>query len=645
VQAATAEIRLRRPQMAPELYEAALALDPSCRPAVRALFEIELERGNSARAAALLEVDAEATPAGPERVRRFEGLGDLALQLGDQERTARAFRRAVESLPTIKEAQRPLIEKLLAAERTAGNQAGVARAIAFLAATADPIDRAGLLCEAAEMFARADDPVSARAAAEEALSLDPYGEDAVELATELQVAAGDWEEVCSVLGRVLFRWEKLDVVGADPAFAYTPLAPGDEGRRTRRAGLWTRLGDGRRARGDQAGAATAYQRAVAVSPGAASVSARRGLVDLLEGQPEHRELVREQLAALLGLDPHPRDLLRYARTERAGRIARDHSEDAEIEVDFGEDPAEVDARRTHLELSEALGAELSAEDRRFLAEHAAAPLAAEQAYPGALRDADRALLVADPDDEPLGPILAALAPSAALLWPSATAAIEELGAGRVRGAPALAGGAAALLARVARALAAPDTVAFATSAPEAPEVSVICSFPPAVVFGPRLTGDEPPSVAEMRFLLGRAAELAQPARLPAAGLPAARFGLLVAGLVRAFGSARAMPPGLAFSDRELDDEAARLRRHLPLPLRGRLGQELRHLTGAALDPGRYRAACERAADRAGLLAAGDIAAAMRLVGARGDTRHLVGFAAGAAYIEARGRLGLHGGAR
>lgn len=643
VHAATAEIRLRRPQQAPDLYEAALALDPGCRPAVRALFEIELERGNSARAADLLEVDAAAAPPGPEQARRFEGLGDLVLQLGDPARAAGAFERAVGSLPDIKSAQRPLIEKLLAAQRAAGSQAGVGRALQLLASTADGLDGAGLLCEAAAMFQRAGDPLRARAAAEEAVALDPYNEEAIGLATELQAAAGDWDEICAGLGRALFRWEKLDGGGLTAAIAYAPLAPDDHPRRARRATLWTWLGEGRRARGDHAGALTAFQRAVAVSPGPASVAARRGLVDLLAGQPDQNALVRAQLEALLELDPDPRDLLRYARTALTGRrITRADSADSEIEVDFGEDPALVDARRTHLELSATLGAELTDEDRRFLAEHPAPTLAPDQAYPGCLRDPERAALVADPDDEPLAAILASLAPSAALLWPSASAAIAELGAGQVRGAPALSGGPAALLARVARALAAPDTVAFATSVPDAPDISVVCCFPPAVVFGPRLAAaraDDLPPIGELRFLLGRAAELVQPARLPATGLPRRRFALLIAGLLRAFGRAGAVRGD--FTDRELDSEATRLRRHLPLPLRGRLEEQLRRLAPGEVDPDRYRTACERAADRAGLLVAGEIPAAMRLAGARGDARHLVGLAAKDSYIRARGRLGFH----
>jgi len=132
----------------------------------------------------------------------------------------------------------------------------------------------------------------------------------------------------------------------------------------------------------------------------------------------------------------------------------------------------------------------------------------------------------------------------------------------------------------------------------------------------------------------------QPARLPAAGLSSDRFALLIAGLVRAFGSADAMPP-LTFAAGEVDQEAARLHRHLPLPVRGRLEERLRRLAASDLDPARYRAACERAADRAGLLVAGDIPAALRLAGARGETRHLVVLAASAAYVAARGRLGFH----
>jgi hypothetical protein len=70
----------------------------------------------------------------------------------------------------------------------------------------------------------------------------------------------------------------------------------------------------------------------------------------------------------------------------------------------------------------------------------------------------------------------------------------------------------------------------------------------------------------------------------------------------------------------------------------RLGRGGARATAARLDPAAYRAACERAADRAGLLASGDVRAAMRLVGGAARAQHLVRLAVEARFLAVRAKL-------
>ena len=166
----------------------------------------------------------------------------------------------------------------------------------------------------------------------------------------------------------------------------------------------------------------------------------------------------------------------------------------------------------------------------------------------------------------------------------------------------------------------------------APDVTVLCVAPPAVVLGPRLHGHGGAlSDLELRFQLARAAEMARPERIAAVGLPPDHLAALCSSLVRLFGR------GGGASD---EDEF--LRRTLPVVVRTQLEKLLQGRRGA-LDHERYRRACRRAADRAGLLVCGDIDTAMRL--AMGQTsgrpgRHLVEMALRRGYLAARARLGV-----
>jgi hypothetical protein len=298
-----------------------------------------------------------------------------------------------------------------------------------------------------------------------------------------------------------------------------------------------------------------------------------------------------------------------------------------------------------LELAEVLGYPLTEKDRKFLDAHPPRKLASDEAYRGKLDAADRAELIADADDEPLSTLLSKLWEAAPLLWSEPEDALERcmvIGAKRVPAASTLP--AAAIFPRVAQALDIPATMLYSTDAPDAEDVRVVCVSPPIVVLGPRFQGldDTGWSELELRFMLGRAAEMCRPERIIAAGLPPEDFTGLLESIARVFG-----PPGLS---RNAGDEASKyqdemLRTTLPVKLRGTLAELLKGMNASDLDPERYLAAGRRAADRAGLLVCADLTTAVKYAGemsaeGRRLDRHLVRAALQPRYLPVRAKLGL-----
>ena len=178
------------------------------------------------------------------------------------------------------------------------------------------------------------------------------------------------------------------------------------------------------------------------------------------------------------------------------------------------------------------------------------------------------------------------------------------------------------------------------------DVAVVCAATPLLVLSSRFLRGPFPTDAEMRFQLGRTAELARPECLLVAGLPRAHATRLLAAAVRLYGPAshRAAIAHLieeAEVQRAYDDV---LRDTVPQPLRERIEQQLAALTQpiSAADFDRYAAACNHAADRVGMLFASDVAVAIAATRAvTGESpRHLVVAATNEAWLAARIRLGV-----
>ncbi|HWO17182.1 MAG TPA: tetratricopeptide repeat protein, partial [Kofleriaceae bacterium] len=597
VRAAQAEVRALRPANAESRLAAAVKLDPACAPAWHRLGELALERGDTRAAAGHMEREAAATTDPRERTRLYVAVGDLARdQLADLALAERSWMAIVDTAPA------PTLEKLLAIQRRRGagpERARVCERLADLAAPTDARARKELQEEATDAYAAAGDLPRAAALAAQLIAAHPLDVDTVACASAIALAAGDFESAAAWLGRALSTWD-------------APRGP--DAADPRRAELWRRLGDARRARGDTSGARTAYERAVAADPESdGALAARRGLVELAAATG------RTDIAALAGLvaaEQDPADVYAWARDRAAA----------------GSDDA-----RPLYDLSRALGASLTAVDEQLLAHYPPRVLAADQPYAAPLDDAERRALIDDEDESPLGELLAQLAEAAPLLCPSGPAALSAAGiaasAERLSATSDLA--AAAIYPQIAKALGGPPTLLHATARRDAADVTILLAAPPVVVLGPRLATRLAPRAdvdatqfIELRFHLGRAVELSRIHRCFAAGVPPERFAHFTEALRWAL-----LHPDDEAPDAALAREAKRLRSTIPLLLRRRLAERIPRR--APLDPAGYLAACERAADRSGLLACGDVGVALRLAGGPATARHLVRLAASPRFLAAR----------
>jgi tetratricopeptide (TPR) repeat protein len=618
--AAQAEIRSLRPEKARPLYERALDLKPSYTPALHALAEMAMEQGEHERASRLLLRQAEATEEPAERMRLFEALGDLAAAtLADNARALACYQAAVEAAAPLESRHLPLLEKLLHRQEATGDHRGAARTAELMASFgSDGAVSAARYTAAAENYLVAGDRERALAAARRAVEADPYDLTAVTVLSELLARIDAHDEVTAVLGRALSKQDDEDELTAP-----------------RKALLWDRLGRARKARGDLKGATTAWERSVAIaghSDGA--MHARRELLAMWRDDPAKRDDLLE-FRRLLALDSvELEDVVSYARD--LCRLRHD------------------DGGRAMLDLAQAMGHRLSDLDRTFLERRPVYQMSPDEAYRGTLDERQRSELILDRDDEDdgnlLGVILNTIWEAAPLFWPEIAEALLRNGVSdALRVTPPSDIPAVNMFPRITAALGAPGTVLYISQAPSAPDIQIVCAAAPIVVFGPRLqaAGKDAAQRTALRFLLGRTAEMLRPENIVAAGLPHTDFINLLGALLRLFGPSHlvnALPAELP--DQEaLREHDQHLRTTLPVKLRERLQILLEDATAHDIDPDRYFGALDRAADRAGLLACGDVATAINQAGAMDEqgrrvARHLITAALSPGYLRARATLGV-----
>jgi tetratricopeptide (TPR) repeat protein len=608
--AALAEIRSLRPDKAPALYEQALTFQPDYAPALHALAELAMERGEPRRAIELLERQAGAAAEPGERCRLYTALGDLVLRLtGDEAHTQRCYEAALAAADPLEARHLPLLDKLLTRQQARGDLRGAARTTELLASFAADVDeQTARLLAAAGSYLDAGDLPRARASAERACAQKPHSPEALAMVARTALADGDADGAARVLSRAL-AGRAGEAAGAerDPAQAHGA------------ARLWELLGRAQLARGERDRAAEALQAAIAAAPRSPeALAARRALLELWRDAPDHHQEVVEYHRFIADSSRDPADLAAYGRTLlRLG------------------DP---DGARAILCLAAALGAVLDAAAETELLAQPPPALDADHRYRDQLGADEHEALIAHCDPH-LARFLALLWQAAPLLWSDPQAALERCGVTSARRHTGAGGQAQILYSHIAKALGTPATVLYTRDEEEAPPVQVVCVSPPLIVVGPALLRSAAQDSAtpvrlgdtEQRFLLARAAELSRPEHIVAAGLPPAEFAELLARCARLFGGTGEPDP--------LDET---LRQTLPVRLRQALQEAWPAAARAAAAPEAYLAACHCAADRAGLVACGDVAAALRLARPGGElARHpLTSTVLAHGYLPLRARLGI-----
>jgi hypothetical protein len=168
-------------------------------------------------------------------------------------------------------------------------------------------------------------------------------------------------------------------------------------------------------------------------------------------------------------------------------------------------------------------------------------------------------------------------------------------------------------------------------------VQLVARPPTAIIVGPALT--EGRSLSEVRFVLGRALEIARPEFVLAAALEREQFTQLFGAILRAFHPRHNRRPPQKDG---VDDPSARWRRALPYKVSRRLAELFRSHADTEFSSARWRRAVQHTGNRAGLVACGSMVAAARVLTAEGDPdglRELARFAASDDYLELRTKLG------
>ena len=567
--AAAAEVRLKRPERAVALYESALRSSPDHRPSLQALAELARERGQPAVAAQHLRRLAEGSGDRGERARLHEQLGDVLHSLGDDEGAAQAYGEAVSHIDEPTAEHIPLYDKALAVQRSTGAVREAARSLErLISLTSEPQERAARRREAAQLLEEQGDFGRAGELLEEALGENPKDE-------------GVLSGVVTAYERAKRRKE-LESVLATTLPALDPVADNAKSR-ARRAELWEKLGDLRR-RKDKSGAIEALETAVSIDR--ARVSARVMLAKLYGDKPEHAEA---------GLRNH-RELVRadIAREESLRTLAHAYAEQGRI-----------DWARCCMEVLELLGLD-DKDDRAFLAAHAPPVRRPEEPYAASLEEAEGSRNLAHPDARVMSDVFATI-------WEG----VPGLGGPTLDGlgltpqdkvSPVSDSAIGQIFGQLAKALGNRRASLYLNPRDKSGGVSILLAPPPSIVVGPALVDRDP---ITLRFMLGRALELARPEYILGAAMPAAEFAQLLTSVLKAFHPRHAKWRAGETSAASI--EAQKLKKALPYKVAKRLAELFQEYESTPWSSAHWRAVVAETGNRAGLLACGDLRTAASIV--------------------------------
>ncbi len=569
--AAQAETKLRHPERAIELYEAALGLRGGHRASLRALADLALERGEREKGASYLRRLADESSDRAERAQTLEQLGDLYLELDDEVQALKAYSDAHKTSTAPSEEQVALLEKTLKLQRTSGDSEGAALTSALLIdLVKDPKERAERRRDAALLLAEQGEVKEAAALLDQALSENPHDEAALsalcDLADQLPPSFGLGERLAQALAEL-------------PEPADQPAA------RTRRARLWQRRGEIVGAR-DPKAAIAAFERVVALTPD--QLPAREALAALYGDDPQHEAAAIENHKQLLGADITRSSSLRalgaiYARRGLADR-----------------------ARCCHEVL--ALLGTATPPELAFLQANPPPEMKPDDPYAASLDDKDREQHLAHGEAMLMSEIFSCL-------WAGAPGLIgqrlEDFGvSARDKISPMADLDLGKIYGQVAKALGNKKTALYVRAEGAPDDVEIVVQAPPALVVGPALAADGA-SPATIRFQIARGIEMTRPEYILAAGVRPKQFTALFASVLKAFHPRHAKRR--ATTGDTAAEQAAKLKKNVPYKVSKQLVELFQGLGTTSWSSLRWRSVVHQIGNRTGLVLCGDLATAARIV--------------------------------
>jgi len=567
--AALAELKLRRPERAAALHEAALRFSPSHPQTLRALADLAIERGDKLEAARSLRRVAESSADQKEQVQIFEQIGDLQLALGNKDAARAAYLDAAAMVETVAPAHVPLLEKLLDLQRGDGAVSeAIATARRIASAVEDPVERAGRRREVAKLQMEIGEFSEAAAMLEKVLEDHPTDEAALHDLCAAYKQAGQAQNVATTLERLL------------PGLPQTsePLAERS------RAGLWEELGNAIAERDLKAGI-SALEHAVALDT--ERLSARLYLAKLYAQHPDHAALALENHRALVQLDPTSEGSLRA--------LAADHLASGQM-----------DHARCCLELLDVLGLASQA-DLAVMDDHPLPVRHTDEPYAGSVGESERHAQVIHPRTRIVADVFAALWEGVPAL---SQATLDSLGVTAKDKVSAISDlDVAKIFSQAGKALSNQRAGLYVKPDADFEGIRLVSVAPTAIVIGKDYA--ENASVPELRFRIGQALELLRPEFVLAATMdPVALEDMFTAAL-------KAFHPKhnrwRAGSEDSAAEEAAKLKKALPYKMAKKIAETFQEHADAELDCSQWRASVLETGNRAGLLLCGELGSAVKVV--------------------------------
>ncbi|MBN2575951.1 MAG: tetratricopeptide repeat protein [Deltaproteobacteria bacterium] len=567
--AAQAELKLRRPERAAALHEAALRFAPSHPQTLRALADLAIERGEKLEAARSLRRVAECSADRKEQVQIFEQIGDLHLALGNKDAARTAYLDAASMLETDEPSSIPLLEKLLDLQRgdgAVGDAIATARRIAE--AVVDPAERAGRRREVASLQMEIGEYVDAANMLEKVLEDNPTDETALASLCTAYAQAGRAADVADTLERLL------------PGLS----APADKEAERHRASLWEELGNAVAGRNLEAGI-DALEKAVAMD--SERLSARLRLADLYAQHPERGALAIENHRALVRLDPTCQASLRALASDYLAR-------------------GESDRAWCCLQVLDVLGMADDSE-RAVLEQHPSPERPTDEPYAAAVGEADRQAHLAHPATRVVADVFAALWEGVPAL---SRATLDSLGVTAKDKVSAISDlDVAKIFSQAGKALSNQRAGLYLKPDAEFDGVRLVAAAPTAIVVGKAFA--EAVSASALRFHIGRALELLRPEYVLAATLDSVALDDLFTAALKAFHPKHNR--WRAGSEDSAAEEAAKLKKALPYKLAKRIAEIFQEHVDAEVDCLHWRSAVLETGNRAGLVLCGDLQSAVRVV--------------------------------